>query len=122
RSSPVGAARFRSAVVEKRQPTYHNRRRCGVLAFRDTARCLLPATDMYVWIGTSGYSYQDWVGDFYPNGTRPERMLPYYCRQFPLVELNFTFYKPPTRGMLLRLADKTQAGFQFLVKVPQAIS
>lgn len=77
---------------------------------------------MYVWIGTSGYSYEDWVGDFYPEGTRPERMLAYYCRQFPLVELNFTFYKPPTRGMLLRLASKTPAGFQFLVKLPQAIS
>jgi uncharacterized protein YecE (DUF72 family) len=77
---------------------------------------------MYVWIGTSGYSYLDWVGDFYPEGTRPERMLAYYCRQFPLVELNFTFYRPPTRGMLLRLANKTPAGFQFIVKLPQAIS
>jgi uncharacterized protein YecE (DUF72 family) len=77
---------------------------------------------MYVWIGTSGYSYEDWVGDFYPEGARPERMLAYYCRQFPLVELNFTFYRPPTRGMLLRLANRTPAGFQFLVKVPQAIS
>ena len=77
---------------------------------------------MYVWIGTSGYSYLDWVGDFYPEGTRPERMLGHYCRHFPLVELNFTFYRPPTRSMLLRLAEKTPAGFQFLVKVPQAIS
>jgi uncharacterized protein YecE (DUF72 family) len=77
---------------------------------------------MDVWIGTSGYSYSDWVGDFYPEGTRPERMLAWYCRQFPLVELNFTFYRPPTRGMLLRLANKTPADFQFLVKLPQAIS
>ncbi len=77
---------------------------------------------MDVWIGTSGYSYADWVGGFYPEGTRPERMLAYYCRQFPLVELNFTFYRPPTRGMLLRLANKVPAGFQFLVKLPQAIS
>src|SRR5437868_1311787 len=77
---------------------------------------------MYVWLGTSGYSYTDWVGDFYPEGTRPERMLAYYCRQFPLVELNFTFYRAPTRNMLLRLANKTPAGFQFVVKLPQAIS
>jgi uncharacterized protein YecE (DUF72 family) len=77
---------------------------------------------MYVWIGTSGYSYLDWVGDFYPAGTRPERMLAYYCRHFPLVELNFTFYRPPSRSMLLRLACKTPAGFQFLVKLPQVIS
>jgi uncharacterized protein YecE (DUF72 family) len=77
---------------------------------------------MYCWIGTSGYSYLDWVGDFYPEGTRPERMLAHYCRYFPLVELNFTFYRLPTRSILLRLAEKTPAGFQFLVKVPQTIS
>jgi uncharacterized protein YecE (DUF72 family) len=75
-----------------------------------------------VWIGTSGYSYTDWVGDFYPAGTRPERMLPYYASRFPLVELNFTFYRPPTRAMLTRLADKTPPDFQFLVKIPQTIS
>jgi uncharacterized protein YecE (DUF72 family) len=77
---------------------------------------------MDVWIGTSGYSYPDWVGEFYPRGTRPERMLNYYSEHFPLVELNFTFYRAPTRTMLLRLADKTPPGFQFLVKVPQTIS
>lgn len=77
---------------------------------------------MYVWIGTSGYSYTDWVGDFYPPGTRPERMLAHYCQHFPLVELNFTFYRAPTRPVLLRLANKTPPGFQFVVKVPQSIS
>ncbi|MFO0928650.1 MAG: DUF72 domain-containing protein [Gemmataceae bacterium] len=77
---------------------------------------------MYVWVGTSGYSYPNWVGDFYPEGTRPEKMLPFYCGQFPLVELNFTFYRPPTRAQLVRLADKTPAGFQFVVKLPQTIS
>jgi uncharacterized protein YecE (DUF72 family) len=77
---------------------------------------------MDVWIGTSGYSYLDWVGDFYPPGTRPEGMLQVYCQHFPLVELNFTFYRTPTRGMLLRLANKTPASFQFLVKLPQTIS
>src|SRR4051812_10903330 len=77
---------------------------------------------MQIWIGTSGYSYTDWVGEFYAPGTRPEGMLRQYCRHFPLVELNFTFYRAPTRGMLLRLADKTPAGFQFLVKLPQTIT
>lgn len=77
---------------------------------------------MQVWIGTSGYSYPDWVGDFYPEGTRPERMLAVYARHFPIVELNFTFYRPPTRAMLVRLAEKAPPGFQFLVKLPQVIS
>src|SRR5947207_1226571 len=77
---------------------------------------------MQVWIGTSGYSYSDWVGPFYPPGTRPNRMLRQYCQHFPLVELNFTFYRPPTPEILARLADQTPAGFQFLVKAPRSIS
>jgi uncharacterized protein YecE (DUF72 family) len=77
---------------------------------------------MDVWIGTSGFSYPDWVGDFYPAGTRPTGMLPYYAGQFPLVELNYTFYRPPTADALKRLADRTPPGFQFLVKVPRSLS
>jgi uncharacterized protein YecE (DUF72 family) len=77
---------------------------------------------MNVWIGTSGYSYPDWIGDFYPSGTRSRNMLPYYSRHFPLVELNFTFYRPPTRAMLERLAEQTPPAFQFLVKLPQSLS
>ncbi|HXG12235.1 MAG TPA: DUF72 domain-containing protein [Gemmataceae bacterium] len=77
---------------------------------------------MRVWIGTSGYSYPDWVGAFYPAGTRPPGMLAYYCRHFPLVELNFTFYRPPTAAMLARLAEQTPEGFQFVVKLPRTIS
>jgi uncharacterized protein YecE (DUF72 family) len=81
-----------------------------------------PEATMQVWIGTSGYSYLDWVGSFYPAGTRPNQMLRHYCKHFPLVELNFTFYRPPTPAILARLADQTPAGFQFLVKVPRSIS
>ncbi len=77
---------------------------------------------MQIWIGTSGYSYPDWVGPFYPAGTRPGRMLAHYCQGFPLVELNFTFYRLPTPAMLARLADQTPPGFQFLVKLPRTLS
>jgi uncharacterized protein YecE (DUF72 family) len=49
-------------------------------------------------------------------------MLAHYAHVFPLVELNFTFYRPPTREMLLRLADKAPAGFAFLVKLPRTLS
>ncbi len=77
---------------------------------------------MDILIGTSGYSYSSWVGDFYPQGTKANRMLPYYCRHFPIVELNFTFYRVPTPAMLRKIADQTPAGFQFLVKLPRTIS
>src|SRR6266516_3146710 len=77
---------------------------------------------MQIWIGTSGYSYPDWVGGFYPPGTRPGKLLAHYCQHFPLVELNFTFYRLPTPAMLARLADQTPARFQFLVKLPRTLS
>src|SRR5687767_7269623 len=77
---------------------------------------------MNVWIGTAGYSYADWVGPFYPPRTPTRRMLAEYSRHFPLVELNFTFYRCPTPEILNRLADQTPAGFQFAVKLPRSVS
>jgi uncharacterized protein YecE (DUF72 family) len=49
-------------------------------------------------------------------------MLACYCRHFPLVELNFTFYRPPTPPLLIRLAEQTPEGFQFIVKLPRSLS
>jgi uncharacterized protein YecE (DUF72 family) len=77
---------------------------------------------MNVWVGTSGYSYQDWVGPFYPAGTSSNRMLSYYSGQFPVVELNFSFYRLPTAAMLGRLATLTPERFQFVVKLPRSLS
>jgi uncharacterized protein YecE (DUF72 family) len=77
---------------------------------------------MRAWIGTSGYSYQSWVGAFYPKGTRQPNMLGVYSQTFPLVELNFTYYRLPTPQMLERQVERAPAGFQFLVKVPRSIS
>ena len=75
-----------------------------------------------VWIGTAGYAWPEWVGPFYPEGTSQERMPRYYATQFPCVEINSTFYRPPTREQLARLADRTAAGFQFSLKVPRSVS
>src|SRR6516165_12731533 len=77
---------------------------------------------MEIWIGTAGYSYRDWVGAFYPPGTRGSQMLAYYGRDFPVVELTFTFYRAPTAAVLNRLAGQTPPGFQFIVKLPQSRS
>ncbi len=77
---------------------------------------------MKVWVGTSGYSYADWVGPFYPAGLRPNQMLRYYAGHFPIVELNFTFYRCPSRAMLARLAEATPPGFPFVVKLPRSLS
>jgi uncharacterized protein YecE (DUF72 family) len=77
---------------------------------------------MKVWVGTSGYSYADWVGPFYPPGLRPNQMLRSYAGHFPVVELNFTFYRLPTAAVLGRLAEQTPAGFQFVAKLPRTLS
>ncbi|MCX5682208.1 MAG: DUF72 domain-containing protein [Planctomycetota bacterium] len=67
-------------------------------------------------VGTSGYSYADWVGGFYPAGTRPKDMFAYYARQFRAVELNFTFYRMPAAKTLAAMAGAAPDGFTFWVK------
>lgn len=74
------------------------------------------------WVGTSGYSYTDWVGPFYPPGTPPGRMLSYYARYFPLTELNYTFYRVPTPRELVHLVKKAPPGFRYIVKLYQSIT
>lgn len=77
---------------------------------------------MQLWIGTCGYSYPDWVGDFYPRGTSAQGMFTHYVRQFPIVELNYTFYRPAEKTSLLRLAERAPEGFQFIVKLHRSLS
>lgn len=69
-----------------------------------------------VYIGTSGYSYDDWQGPFYPEGLKKTQFLPYYTARFPFVELNFSYYSRPNRFMLKKIADKTPEGFLFTIK------
>ena len=46
-------------------------------------------------VGTSGYSFADWVGNFYPEGIRKGDMLSYYVEHFPVVEMNSSYYRIP---------------------------
>lgn len=77
---------------------------------------------MHVWIGTGGFGYTDWVGELYPPGLPPGKMLAHYSRRFPVVELNFSFYGAPSFDRFVRQAHQTPPGFRFTVKVPQSIS
>ena len=67
-------------------------------------------------IGTSGYSFPDWVGPFYPSGTDRACMLDYYAREFPAVEVNATYYRIPPPSTLAAMERKTPPGFEFVVK------
>jgi uncharacterized protein YecE (DUF72 family) len=74
------------------------------------------------YVGTAGYSYQDWIGPFYPPGTRKEDMLSFYAREFNFTELNATFYAMPGRELFYRLAQKTPPEFRFAVKLHQSVT
>ena len=72
--------------------------------------------------GTSGYSYKEWVGPFYPEKLPASAMLRYYAERFPTVEINNTFYKMPEESMLERWAREVPEGFAFTLKAPQRIT
>ncbi len=73
-------------------------------------------------IGCSGWSYPDWEGPFYPEGTDPGEYLSWYADRFPIVEVDSSFYRPPTPKMARTWYHRTPADFRFALKVPQAIT
>jgi uncharacterized protein YecE (DUF72 family) len=73
-------------------------------------------------IGTSGYSFADWVGPFYPKGTPPAGFLDFYARQFPALEVNTTYYAVPEPALLERMARRTPAGYHFVVKLHRSMT
>lgn len=75
-----------------------------------------------IYIGTSGYSYKDWIGSFYPEGTKSGDMLSYYSEQFGFTEINSTYYKLPNPFMLYNMQKKTKDSFVFTVKLHQSMT
>jgi hypothetical protein len=73
-------------------------------------------------IGTCGWSYQGWSGVFYPKGTAAGDFLSFYAERYPVVEVDSTFYRTPSRKMVEGWRDKTPDGFGFSLKVPQVIT
>ena len=73
-------------------------------------------------IGTSGYSFADWVGPFYPPGTPASEYLPYYARHFGCVEVNSTYYGMPQASTMQRMHERTPEGFRFIVKLHQSMT
>jgi len=73
-------------------------------------------------IGTSGYSFPDWVGTFYPTGTKRQDMLGFYSRHFRTVEVNSTYYRIPPPRVLEQMERKTPPGFDFIVKLNKAMT
>jgi len=70
-------------------------------------------------VGTSGYSFRDWVGTVYPPGTPPARYLTHYARWFDAVEINATYYRIPSPKMFEAIVAKVSPEFAFVVKLPR---
>ena len=77
---------------------------------------------MQVHVGTSGYSYRQWEGSFYPRGLSPHEMLSYYGRRLNTVELNNTFYRIPKSSVLSKWANEVPDGFHFSLKASRRIT
>jgi len=73
-------------------------------------------------IGTSGYSYKEWKGSFYPGDLKAADMLAFYARNLGTVEINATFYRLPTRKLVEGWASQVPDGFRFVLKVSQKIT
>lgn len=70
-------------------------------------------------VGTSGYSYEDWRGVFYPPDLPKGKMLDYYVQHFRAVEINSTYYAIPHPRVFSQMNQKTPPDFEFVVKVHQ---
>jgi uncharacterized protein YecE (DUF72 family) len=73
-----------------------------------------------VLLGTSGWSYKEWEGPFYPKGEK--KKLTFYANFFQTVEIDSTFYAYPSQGMILGATKGTPPGFQFSAKLPKLIT
>jgi uncharacterized protein YecE (DUF72 family) len=77
---------------------------------------------MNLYVGTSGYSYKEWKGAFYPRDLPAKRMLSFYGKRFRAVEINNTFYRMPTVSVLEEWAGQVPPEFKFVIKAPQRIT
>jgi uncharacterized protein YecE (DUF72 family) len=77
---------------------------------------------MKLYAGTSGYSYREWKGHFYPDKIAPDAMLAFYGTKLPAVEINNTFYRLPRRDVLEAWAAQVPANFRFAIKASQKIT
>jgi uncharacterized protein YecE (DUF72 family) len=81
---------------------------------------------MTILVGCSGWSYNDWVGAFYPVGLANKNgaWFDYYAQYFGTVEINSTFYRPPgefqVNAWIKKAKDKKD--FEYSVKVPQLVT
>ena len=77
---------------------------------------------MNVRVGTSGFSFADWRGNFYPTDIDKNKLLDYYVQKFDTVEINSTYYGIPQPRVFESMARRASDRFDFMVKVPQSFT
>lgn len=77
---------------------------------------------MKLWTGTSGFSYKEWLGTFYPAGLQSDEMLKHYATKLNAVEINNTFHRFPKKSLLESWAAQVPADFRFGLKAPMKIT
>jgi uncharacterized protein YecE (DUF72 family) len=77
---------------------------------------------MSLYVGTSGYSYKEWKGSFYPEKIPAKEMLRFYAERLSTVEINATFYRMPQSSMLENWKEQVPDGFRFSLKASQRIT
>jgi len=75
-----------------------------------------------VYLGTQGFSFDDWVGPFYPAGTSKTAYLEQYAERLPAVEIDSTFYGVPRATTVQKWRERTPPGFRFAAKFPKLIT
>lgn len=80
------------------------------------------ADDPRFFVGTSGFSYDEWRPAFYPKGLKKAEMLSFYAGQLSSVELNNTFYRMPREGNVQVWSDQVPDSFRFAVKAPRGLT
>jgi uncharacterized protein YecE (DUF72 family) len=77
---------------------------------------------MRVAAGTSGFSYKEWQGTFYPEKFAASRMLQFYAERLQTVELNNTFYRMPNEDLIRGWNERTPDHFRFVLKAPRQMT
>lgn len=75
-----------------------------------------------IYVGTCGFSYKDWVGEFYPQRFRAGEMLPFYARNFGAVEVDSSYYGVPERRSVATMCERTPPEFLFSFKAPGTVT
>ena len=77
---------------------------------------------MKFWVGTSGFQYTEWKGNFYPEDLAASKMLPFYAERLSTTEINYTFHRIPAPKTIDNWKMLTPENFRFALKAPQKIT